>query len=182
RITLGVGLVAATAVAAILFLRPRPAPSLPVHATLPAPEGARIESFYDLQSLAVSPDGRTVVFGADSEGASWLYQRPLGGAAPVQIQGTRGAYGPFFSPDGQWIGFFAHGELKKVPLSGGAPVFLAHLPPVIPGGTWGSDGRIVYTRGPNGELWWIAEAGGGPRPPAPAGTAPRGPEAPRPHT
>ncbi len=44
------------------------------------------------------------------------------------VPGSEGAYGPFFSPDGQWIGFFADGKLKKIPSAGGVAMSLADAP------------------------------------------------------
>ena len=163
RIAFGIGLVTLGAVAALVTFRQRPSPTPSVHATLPPPEGARIESRAGLPCLAISPDGQTIVFSAVRDGVVRLYRRPLGGVRADPIPDTAGAYGPFFSPDGQWIGFFSVYELKKVPLSGGAAVSLAHVPPINTGGTWGKDGRIVYSRAPKGELWWVSETGGDPQ-------------------
>src|SRR2546430_11855418 len=70
--------------------------------------------------LAISPDGTRLVYSAGQSLASTqLYLRPMEGLEAHAIPGTEGAYNPFFSPDGQWIGFFAGGKLKKVSLSGG---------------------------------------------------------------
>ena len=61
------------------------------------------------------------------------------------MAGTEGGSDPFFSPDGQWIGFFADGKLKKIAVQGGAPVTLCDA--VLPrGGSWGDDDNIVFTR------------------------------------
>ena len=60
------------------------------------------------------------------------------------IDGTRGAQAPFFSPDGQWIGFFANDTLQKVPVSGGPPVKICDAQVLFPGASWGSDGTIVF--------------------------------------
>jgi dipeptidyl aminopeptidase/acylaminoacyl peptidase len=54
-----------------------------------------------------------------------LYVRRLDQLAATSLAGTEGAAGPFFSPDGQWLGFFADGKLKKIAVTGGAPVTLA---------------------------------------------------------
>ena len=59
------------------------------------------------------------------------------------IPGTEGAVNPFFSPDGQWLGFFAGGKLKKVSVSGGAALTLGDA--AIPrGASWGSQGMIAF--------------------------------------
>ncbi len=59
------------------------------------------------------------------------------------IAGTEGASSPFFSPDGQWLGFFAGGKLKKLPLRGGAAVNLADVTNPT-GGAWIDDHTIVF--------------------------------------
>ena len=55
---------------------------------------------------------------------SHMYLRPLDQFESTVIPGTEGAYEPFFSPDGQWVGFTAEGQLKKVSLNGGLPITL----------------------------------------------------------
>ncbi len=74
--------------------------------------------------------------------ATQLYLRPLDSNESKPIAGTEGATGPFFSPDGQWIGFFAGGKLKKVSVHGGSAVTLASAP--TPGGvSWSSEGILA---------------------------------------
>ena len=62
-------------------------------------------------------------------------------AAP--IGGTEGAGNLFFSPDSQWVGFFADGKLKRVSLTGGAPLTICDVG-VMLGASWGPDGNIVF--------------------------------------
>ena len=59
------------------------------------------------------------------------------------LSGTDGAHSPFFSPDGQWIAFFAGGALKKISTAGGAAVTLCDAPNPR-GGVWAADGTIVF--------------------------------------
>jgi len=148
-----------------------PAPALPtIRATLDIGEG--LEPLFGTRvflanrvSLAISPDGRTVVFvGRREDGPPQLYRRPLDAERAEPIAGTEWGDGPFFSPDGQWIGFVAGFELKKVPIAGGTPVFLARVPPVSAGADWGADGWIVYARTNNGTLWRVRDSGGIPEP------------------
>ena len=89
-----------------------------------------------------------------------LFRRALGGREAELIRGTEGGFSPFFSPDGQWIGFFTRTELKKVPVSGGTAVSLSPIPPISAGGSWGEDGRIVLNRKFNGSLDVVPETGG----------------------
>src|SRR5260370_7456591 len=74
------------------------------------------------QALALSPDGRSLVFTGVHGGVTQLYMHPLDRLDSVAIAGTEGAASPFFSPDGRWLGFWANGEIKKVPAGGGPPV------------------------------------------------------------
>ena len=76
------------------------------------------------------------------------------------LAGTEGAAGPFFSPDGQWLGFFGGGKLKKISVTGGAPEALADAP-TARGGSWTEDRTIVYTpNSGNSGLWRVPAAGG----------------------
>ena len=75
--------------------------------------------------LAISPDGRNIVFVAGAQSAFQLWLRPVASADARPIQGTEGAAFPFWSPDSQFIAFFAGGKLKKVAIAGGPPIVLA---------------------------------------------------------
>ena len=79
------------------------------------------------------------------------------------LAGTEGAESPFFSPDGQWIAFFAGGKLKKVSVTGGAAVTLCDAPQGR-GGTWADDDTILFTptSAPNTTLMRVSAAGGTP--------------------
>ena len=73
----------------------------------------------------ISPDGTRLVFPAKAaDGGEQLAMRRLDQSTVTILAGTEGAVDPFFSPDGQWIGFFAGKKLKKIPLQGGAVVSL----------------------------------------------------------
>ncbi len=148
-----------TAAALLLLRRPQPAPAPSrVRAVLPLPPGDRIR--VSRPAVTVSPDGQTIVFQSIQQGSAALFRRALSGVGAELIRGTEEGFSPFFSPDGQWIGFFTRTELKKVPLSGGTAVTLSWVPPVSAGGSWGEDGRIVITRKFNGALDVIPESGG----------------------
>jgi len=87
---------------------------------------------------AISPDGMRIVF--VSKGA--LVIRRLDQAKTTPLAGTEGASYPFFSPNGQWVAFFAGRKLQKVAVEGGIPVQLCDAP-AAQGGTWGADDSIV---------------------------------------
>jgi serine/threonine-protein kinase len=116
--------------------------------------------------LAISPDGSYVVYSVSTAktGAQQLYLRPMDRNEAALIPGTEGAWGPFFSPDGEWIAFTAGGQLKKVPLRGGTPMVLC--PKINPSpGSWGPGGTIVFTEtqqwggNENGKLMRVTAAG-----------------------
>ena len=142
-----------------LFGRPTPPAARPVRAVLPLPPETRL-SFARRPAIAVSPDGRTVVFRATSQDVPRLYRRDLDGSSAQPIAGTEGGFSPFFSPTGEWLGFFTPTELKKVPLAGGSPIRISPMPPVTAGASWGEDGKIVLTMTANGALSTISESGG----------------------
>ena len=87
--------------------------------------------------LAISPDGTNLVYGANQK----LYLRPFNSLESVPIAGTEGGIGPFFSPDGKWIGFWVSGEIKKVQLPGGTPVTICTTDMI--GASWGTDDSIL---------------------------------------
>jgi serine/threonine-protein kinase len=94
--------------------------------------------------LALSPDGtRIVVAESDRDGKWRLVMRSLDQSQFAPLSGAEQARTPFFSPDGQWIAFFAGGKLKKIPVQGGSPVTLCDAPAVPGGASWGDDGNIV---------------------------------------
>ncbi len=122
------------------------------------PDGDRLESADELP-MAVSPDGSTVVYAAQHDGISRLYLRALSESEPKVLVGTDGAKTPFFSPNGEWIGFFAQGTLKKIAVGGAAlqPVTDA---PDGRGGTWDSNDIIYFTPMNAGAIWKVSAAGG----------------------
>jgi serine/threonine protein kinase len=97
----------------------------------------------DPTSIALSPDGRLLVFVASSEGQQKLWLRPLDAVTAQPLSGTEGATYPFWSPDSRSIGFFAGAKLKRIDIAGGPPQVLASAP-LARGGTWNRDGVIVF--------------------------------------
>src|SRR5215471_17535225 len=88
--------------------------------------------------LAISPDGSKIVYAANER----LYVRPLDSLEAVELAGTEGAMGPFFSPDGQWVGFLSRPHLKKVSINGGAAIPICPVADPI-GASWGPDNTIL---------------------------------------
>ena len=113
--------------------------------------------------LALSPDGRRLAYVAYSAGHTQLYLRDLDSFEARPMSGTDGAQYPFFSPDGQWVAFFAEGKLKRVSIHSGSPVTVCEAPVIGRGGTWGPDGSIVFDPGDSG-LMRVVATGGNPEP------------------
>jgi serine/threonine-protein kinase len=109
-------------------------------------------------AFAVAPDGRTIVFSALQKGRRALYARPLDQPSATLIAGTEGAVYPFFSPDGQWVGYWAAGQIRKVALAGGPPVVILPMPELF-GASWDENDRVVFARG-SGGLLDVSSAGG----------------------
>jgi len=116
---------------------------------------------FPANDLAISPDGQTVAIVAYSTGSSnfvlWTYQ--IGGRHPNLIDGTAGAAYPFWAPDSRTIGFFSEGKLKKVDAAGG-PVQVVCDAPNGRGGTWNSEGIIVFAPDALGGLARVSSWGG----------------------
>ena len=116
-------------------------------------------------TVAISPDGRRIVYPARGpDGKQQLATRLLDQAQPALLPGTEGGADAFFSPDGQWIGFFSSGQMKKIPVQGGAPVVLATLANVGYGASWGDGEDLIAAMGAVGPLFRISPSGGAPEP------------------
>ena len=113
--------------------------------------------------VAISPDGSRLAYVAreGGSGASRLYVRELDKVAAVLLDGTGAAAVPFFSADGQWIGFFGEGKLKKISVRGGAPIVLSDAGGAR-GGDWSEDGTIIFPAQFTSALYRIPAAGGTP--------------------
>ncbi len=149
-----VALAGIAAIAAMAW--PRPATSTPpvIRATIAAPTASTL----GFATVAISPGGTHVVY-ASTQGR--LHVRRLSDAEAKPLPGSEGGVNPFFSPDGESIAFFAQGELRKVPLAGGAARTLARAPSAR-GGSWSADGTIVFSPEPAGSLSTVSAEGGQP--------------------
>jgi serine/threonine-protein kinase len=121
-------------------------PSAPlsiVRSQIVLPAEQRFTTANGRQSIAISPDGTRLVYGANNQ----LYLRDLADPEGRPISGTEQSNSPFFSPDGQWIGFYSEPEsaMKKAPIAGGPPVPI--LKTIFPfGASWVGD-HIVFSDG-----------------------------------
>ena len=113
----------------------------------------------------LSPDGSLLAFVAQKNAGDGpqIYVRRLDQLQASPLAGTEDAASPFFSPDGQWIAFFANGKLKKISVTGGAAVTLCEVP-AGRGGPWADDDTIIYSPAntPGVSLMHVSAAGGTP--------------------
>jgi eukaryotic-like serine/threonine-protein kinase len=156
---------AAIASLATWSLKPSPSPPRVTRTVITLPPGQRLSGFGDL-ALAISPDGSQLAYVATTQEAGGetrrIYLRAMNRLEANPIPGTEGAVDPFFSPDGQWLGFFADGKMKKISVSGGAAQTLTD-DSTPEGGTWSNQGTIVFSHGAQ-FLQQVPDAGGSPQP------------------
>jgi serine/threonine-protein kinase len=134
----------AAALAAWGWLRPARTRSVARYPTTLGASGALDGIALHLET-ALSPDGASLVFRSPLQGPGQLFIKRRDEVTPHQLAGTEGGSGPFFSPDGEWIGFFAQGQLRKIPSTGGTSVKIADsVNPTYNHGAWLTDGSIVY--------------------------------------
>jgi serine/threonine-protein kinase len=117
----------------------------------------------------ISPDGTQIVFVGNRQ----IYLRRIDELEVIPIRGTApeasasdqraGPVDPFFSPDGQWVGYWQGGQLKKVPVGGGVPTVVCTIPRPTAGASWAADNTILFGMGPEG-IWRVSSAGGSPEP------------------
>ena len=145
----------------VSLLRPEPASEPPrvLRATIapPATTGFGAPNFTLASHVAVSPDGRAMVFVAGNQ----LWLRPLRNATPTSIPGTEGAGFPFWSPDSSAIGFFADGKLKTARVTGGAVAAICDARQGR-GGSWGADDTIIFAPDLRSGIYRVESEGGEP--------------------
>jgi len=142
------------AVAMFVYLQRAPAEVEAVRFAVHPPEKAT-----SIQAPTISPDGRRLAFTATVEGKTLLWVRPLASLAAQSLPGTEGASFPFWSPTGEFIGFFAQGKLKKIALAGGPPATLYDAP-YGEGGAWNRDGVILFSPNLPSGLHRVSASGG----------------------
>jgi Tol biopolymer transport system component len=117
-------------------------------------------SLYGADAI-LSPEGTRLAYVSQGR----LFTRRLDQPNATELGETQGVFAPFFSPDGQWVAFFAQGKLEKISVEGGSAIELCAIGGGgARGGSWGDDGNIIAALGLNGGLSRISSAGGPPTP------------------
>jgi eukaryotic-like serine/threonine-protein kinase len=139
---------------------PRPTDDLVLRLHIEPPEGGEFSNGGTNRGVALSPDGKTAAYIVKSNGKNQLWVRPLNDTTARVIPGTEDAGFPFWSPDSKFIAFPAGGKLQRVDLAGGAPLTICRGS-LIRGGTWTSDGQIIFGTFTDG-LFRVSASGGTP--------------------
>jgi len=155
---LGAAVVGAASYAALH--RGDPQAARAAHFSIALPGNARLDGL-DFPAVALSPAETHLAFVATRGGSSQLFVRPLASLDAQPLPGTEDALSPFFSPDGNWIAFFASGKLKKVPVTGGSVTEIADAE-IGFGGVWGADNNIIFAPSNASPLMRVSADGGTP--------------------
>ena len=156
------GVVLASAVG-WLALRNRDVAPIVAQFTVSLPPGEVLVTPGQASAAVLSPDGTRLVYAGSRDGLSQLYLRSFSELEAKPIPGTRGAMSPFFSPDGQWVGFRQASKLKKIALAGGDPVTICDSGGLLHFPSWGSDDNIFFVRIPTEGIVSVPASGGAPR-------------------
>lgn len=160
-IAVSIALAILAAVLGFFALPSAPPPREVIRAHIPAPPG----NSFDLdvvtpQPPVFSPDGKSIVFGArDGEGVEQLWIQRLDEAEARPLAGTESGQYPFWAPDSESIAFFSDGRLKKIDTSGGPALNLAPANNGK-GGSWGTNGVILFAPDSAGSIFKVSADGG----------------------
>ena len=134
----------------------------PIHVEMWVPSDQQLVLAGFNDPVVLSADGSQLAFVGRGDDGPQIYLQPRDAFAATALPGTEGATFPFFSPDGRWLGFFAGGQLLKVPVAGGAPIRICAAAGIPHGATWGRDNTIVFSFLESGLRVVSADAGGVP--------------------
>jgi Tol biopolymer transport system component/DNA-binding winged helix-turn-helix (wHTH) protein len=162
----GLGVAFAIAVAVSIASRGGPAGTTAkpgaMRLTVDLPQGMHLAPESVLR-LALTRDGSRIAFVARTDASLALYTRTLDQFEAHRVTGADDARAPFFSPDGSRLGFFAHNELRTVPVAGGTSTLLCSARASL-GASWAPDEVIVFSGEHGHGLFEVSARGGEPRP------------------
>ena len=153
----------ASIIALSFWNAPSSTPGSPTHLSFTLPENDVVDAGLENLVLAISPDGRSIAYCGRRKGKIQLYIRRLDQRDTTPLDGTDGAYDPFFSPDGKWLGYFSGDQMRKIDLHGGVSIPLGHSIESR-SGSWTSDEGIVFAPTFASPLMRVAPSGGTPQP------------------
>ena len=161
-VSLGIFLLGVAAASLVTWnLKPAPTPlQRPVSRyVITLPPGQQLAGLDYGPAVALSPDGTHLAYVAAQGGTQQLYLRAMDSLEASPVPGTDGAVGPFFSPDGRWLGFFASGELQEILVTAGAALTLSEAASPY-GASWNSQRMIVFAPAIIGALQQVSDEGG----------------------
>ena len=149
-------LLASTAIFAYVYYRRAPVSLDTYRFSINAPEKSSFT-----EAAALSPDGRQIALVVtDAAGVTSLWTHALDSLESRRLAGTEGASFPFWSPDGRSVGFFASGKLKKIDSGGGPPQIIADGSADSRGGSWSTDGTIIFSPTTTSPILKVSSNGG----------------------
>jgi serine/threonine-protein kinase len=148
---------------ALWNLKPSPSPQPVTRTVINLLPGQQLAGLDSGPAVALSPDGTRLAYVAIQGGTQQIYLRAMDSLEAKPIPGAEGGAAPFFSPDGQWVVFFAGTKLKKISVSGGTALTLGDA--TTPrGASWGSQGTIAFAPSISSVLMQVSDAGSAPQP------------------
>jgi len=159
------GATAAMAAIALMMwlLAETPTPPRLLHLSVTLPTTEVVDAGLENLAIAISPDGQSLAYCARVSGGVNLYLRRLNQRDSTKLPGTEGAYDPFFSPDGEWVGFFSGSKLRKVSVRGGVSIPLADSVESR-SGTWVDKDTIAFSPNFGSPVVRLPASGGTPQP------------------
>jgi serine/threonine-protein kinase len=157
-----IALLIGAALAGLAAWNLKPSPTRPVtRLTLALPPGQSL-IVRAAPAIAISPDGARIAYvGRQIGGPEQLYLRAMDTSELMTLPGTEGAMSPFFSPDSEWLGFFAGDKLKKISVRGGAAVTICDSPFTLQrSASWAANDTIIFDSLPQTGLFQVSAAGG----------------------
>ena len=160
RIAVPAVVIAVAAVATAAWSLTRPVPEPPVRRyAVEFRNPARLAGTWS--SIAVSPDGRRIAYVGIRDGAQRLYLRTLDQLVPTEVPGSDGAVNPFFSPDGNHVGYMIGSTaIRTASVNGTATLTVVDTAVGTPGATWSPDGFIYFDHLGIGPMLRVRARGG----------------------